>query len=175
MKYKSHKRARLATGQHESKHVVLTQNEPEQLPHPANVWQRIPPAALRPKDILALQRTVGNRVVQRMLRSANVIQRTDDERPLKGHSLDRPNQTGLPDNLKAGVESLSGLSLDDVKVHYNSSEPAKLQARAFTHGTDIFLAPNEEEHLPHEAWHVVQQRQGRVQPTMQAKGHGITG
>ncbi len=27
--------------------------------------------------------------------------------------------------------------------------------------------------MPHEAWHVVQQMQGRVQPTMQAKGVGI--
>ena len=29
------------------------------------------------------------------------------------------------------------------------------------------MAPGQEQHLPHEAWHVVQQKQGRVQPTMQ--------
>jgi hypothetical protein len=80
------------------------------------------------------------------------------------------NQTGLPDNLKAGVENLSGYSLDDVRVHYNSPKPAQLQALAYTQGTEIHVAPGQEEHLPHEAWHVVQQMQGRVKPTVQMKG-----
>ena len=82
----------------------------------------------------------------------------------------RPNTTGMPDALKAGVESLSGYSLDDVRVHYNSPKPVQLQALAYTQGTEIHVAPGEEKHLPHEAWHVVQQKQGRVQPTLQAKG-----
>lgn len=81
----------------------------------------------------------------------------------------KPNNTGLPDNLKSGVENLSGYSLDDVKVHYNSSKPSELQAHAYAQGTDIHVAPGQEQHLPHEAWHVVQQKQGRVQPTMQMK------
>lgn len=80
------------------------------------------------------------------------------------------NKTGLPDNLKSGVENLSGQSLDDVKVHYNSAQPASLQAHAYAQGTDIHVAPGQEKHLPHEAWHVVQQKQGRVQPTKQLKG-----
>lgn len=80
---------------------------------------------------------------------------------------------GLPDGLKAGVESLSGMSMDHVKVHYNSSQPAQLHALAYAQGSDIHLAPGQEKHLPHEAWHVVQQAQGRVQPTMQAKGIGV--
>jgi len=79
------------------------------------------------------------------------------------------NNTGLPDNLKSGIESLSGLSMDNVKVHYNSSQPAQLNALAYAQGTDIHIAPGQEQHLPHEAWHVVQQAQGRVQPTMQMK------
>ncbi len=81
----------------------------------------------------------------------------------------KPNTTGIPDNLKSGVENLSGFSMDDVKVHYNSSKPAQLQALAYAQGTDIHIAPGQEQHLPHEAWHVVQQKQGRVQPTMQMK------
>lgn len=83
------------------------------------------------------------------------------------------NNTGLPDNLKAGIESLSGVNMDDVKVHYNSSKPSQLQALAYTKGTDIHVAPGQERHLPHEAWHVVQQKQGRVKPTMQMKGVNI--
>jgi hypothetical protein len=81
----------------------------------------------------------------------------------------KPNSTGLPDNLKSGIESLSGLSMDNVKVHYNSSQPAQLNALAYAQGSDIHIAPGQEQHLPHEAWHVVQQAQGRVKPTMQMK------
>lgn len=80
------------------------------------------------------------------------------------------NETGLPDNLKTGMENLSGQSLDDVKVHYNSAKPAQLQAHAYAQGTDIHVASGQEKHLPHEAWHVVQQKQGRVKPTLQMKG-----
>jgi hypothetical protein len=81
-----------------------------------------------------------------------------------------PNRTGMPDNLKAGVEAMSGMSLDHVRVHRNSSKPAQLNAHAYAQGSDIHLAPGQEQHLPHEAWHVVQQAQGRVKPTMQMKG-----
>ena len=75
----------------------------------------------------------------------------------------------LPDNVKHGVESLSGISMDDVKVHYNSAKPAQLNAHAYAQGTDIHIASGQEKHLPHEAWHVVQQKQGRVQPTTMMK------
>jgi len=80
-----------------------------------------------------------------------------------------PNNTGLPDKLKNGIESLSGLSMDNVKVHYNSAKPSQLNALAYAQGTDIHVAQGQEKHLPHEAWHVVQQAQGRVKPTMQMK------
>ena len=81
------------------------------------------------------------------------------------------NKTGLPDNLKSGIENLSGYSMDDVRVHYNSDKPAQLQAHAYAQGTDIHIASGQEKYLPHEAWHVVQQKQGRVKPTMQMKGN----
>ncbi|MGF6849161.1 hypothetical protein QFZ51_004396 [Chitinophaga sp. W3I9] len=82
----------------------------------------------------------------------------------------KSNNTGLPDSLKSGIENLSGYAMDDVNVHYNSHQPSQLQAHAFARGTDIHLAPGQEKHLPHEAWHVVQQKQGRVSPTTQLKG-----
>lgn len=87
----------------------------------------------------------------------------------------KPNNTGLPDNLKAGVESLSGFSMDDVKVHYNSSQPATVQALAYTQGTDIHVAPGQEMHLPHEAWHVAQQLAGRVEPTTEVGDMPVNG
>ncbi|MCW3466643.1 eCIS core domain-containing protein [Chitinophaga nivalis] len=85
----------------------------------------------------------------------------------------RPNGTGLPDPLKSGIENMSGLAMDDVQVHYNSDKPAQLQAKAYAQGNDIHIGPGQEQHLPHEAWHVVQQQQGRVSPTIQAKGIAI--
>lgn len=83
------------------------------------------------------------------------------------------NKTGMPDSLKSGVEALSGQSMDDVKVHYNSDKPSQLGAHAYAQGSDIHVASGQEKHLPHEAWHVAQQKQGRVQPTTTANGAAI--
>jgi Domain of unknown function (DUF4157) len=115
------------------------------------------PLALTRADAIQLQRTLGNAAVGRLL----------------ADGAPRANKTGLPDRLKAGVENLTGLSMDDVRVHYNSAKPAGVQALAYTQGADIFVAPGQEQHLPHEAWHVVQQKQGRVKPTLQTKGVAI--
>ncbi|MBB5711338.1 DUF4157 domain-containing protein [Sphingomonas xinjiangensis] len=81
---------------------------------------------------------------------------------------------GLPEPLRTSMEAISGIALDDVTVHRNSDEPAQMQAHAYAQGTDIHLAPGQDRHLPHEAWHVVQQKQGRVRPTLQmARGVGV--
>jgi hypothetical protein len=126
-----------------------------------------------------------NTTAQSFANQPESIQRMEDEEPLQGEfesepaQLEaaealRPNNTGLPDNLKSGIESLSGMSMDHVKVHYNSDKPAQLQAHAYAQGSEIHVAPGQEQHLPHEAWHVVQQAQGRVRPTMQMKaGIGV--
>jgi hypothetical protein len=115
----------------------------------------------------------------------NNVQRQilEEEEPLQGKfaqtlqrqpdSTPQSNNTGMPDNLKSGIESLSGIDISDVRVHHNSSKPAQLNALAYAQGNDIHLASGQEHHLPHEAWHTVQQRQGRVQPTMQMEGQQI--
>ncbi|MDB5010726.1 MAG: hypothetical protein JWR67_3976 [Mucilaginibacter sp.] len=77
---------------------------------------------------------------------------------------------GLPDNLKTGIENLSGCVMDDVNVHYNSAKPAQLDTLIDAQGAAIHVAPGQETHLPREAWHVVQQKQGRLQPTIQKSG-----
>jgi hypothetical protein len=105
-------------------------------------------------------------------------QLAEEEEPLQGKAAGAPvaqreaapeNKSGLPGQLKTGIESMSGMSMDHVNVHYNSPEPAQLNAHAFAQGSDIHVAPGQEQHLPHEAWHVVQQAQGRVQATTQMK------
>ncbi|RIJ45640.1 DUF4157 domain-containing protein [Maribellus luteus] len=121
--------------------------------------------------------TVTQRQLQEM---ANNSPHTAPAHQLKAMADDHPaqapmpvqmkeNNTGLPDDLKAGIENLSGYPMDDVKVHYHSDKPAQLQAHAYAQGTDIHIASGQEKHLPHEAWHVVQQKQGRVKATMQMK------
>ncbi|MGV2287303.1 DUF4157 domain-containing protein [Trinickia sp. YCB016] len=80
------------------------------------------------------------------------------------------NPHGLPSRLRAGIEAMSGMNMSDVVVHRNSPKPAQLEAQAYARGNDIHLAPGQERYLPHEAWHVVQQRQGRVKPTTQLAG-----
>lgn len=104
----------------------------------------------------------------------NTVQREeDDEEALQGKfeaPVQKKNETGMPDNLKAGIEDLSGFAMDDVRVHYNSDKPATVQALAYTQGTDIHVAPGQEQHLPHEAWHVAQQMAGRVEPTTEIGG-----
>lgn len=113
-------------------------------------------------------------VVQQLKKMANNSGRNDSTAQLQAGTnstaASQTNKTGLPAQLKSGIESLSGQSMDDVNVHYNSDKPAQLKAHAFAQGTDIHLAAGQEKHLPHEAWHVVQQKQGRVQPTTQLKG-----
>lgn len=100
--------------------------------------------------------------LQKMMGSSS----TQEHQPIQKKN----NNTGLPDSLKTGIERFSGYAMDDVKVHYNSNKPAQLQAHAYAQGTEIHLGPGQEKHLPHEAWHVAQQKQGRVKPTVQMKG-----
>lgn len=84
-----------------------------------------------------------------------------------------PNRTGLPDRFKEGLEQTSGLDLSDIRVHRNSSRPRQLGALAYARGSEIHLGPGQEMALPHEVWHVVQQKQGRVRPTLFENGTAI--
>ena len=154
------------------------------------------PRAIAQRKVSQLMNNSPRLLAQRKLLSGESVQRIEEEEPLqkksepvqrveeeelqkkaatdspaqlKEQSSGKPNNTGLPDNLKSGIENLSGMSMDSVRVHYNSAQPAQLNALAYAQGTDIHVAPGQEQHLPHEAWHVVQQAQGRVQPTMQMK------
>jgi hypothetical protein len=163
--------------------AITAAGQPRRVPTPV----RTPSAADR---LLHLQRTAGNAVLAQLL-GRHAAQRQEQARPAGGPPVPAepsarpaarreptttatpiqraPNRTGLPDGLKAGIEAISGLSMDGVRVHYNSSQPAQFNALAYTQGSDIYVAPGQERHLPHEAWHVVQQAQGRVNPTMQMK------
>jgi len=54
------------------------------------------------------------------------IQNMADNSPLvekharqQAHIQKKENNTGLPDDLKSGIESLSGVAMDDVQLHRN--------------------------------------------------------
>ena len=79
----------------------------------------------------------------------------------------------LPGTLKAGLEYHGGEDLSNVRVHYDSLLPMRYRAEAFAQGNDIHLAPGQAGHLPHEGWHVVQQRHGRVSSTGKIAGQAI--
>jgi len=142
-----------------SPHVAAMQALGDQLNHPRGTLQRWRATAGEDAPHVARLQAAGAAMNGGLQRKAVA----------DVHDAASSNKTGLPDGLKAGVEALSGVSLDAVRVHRNSSKPAQLNARAYAQGTEIHLAPGQDKHLPHEAWHVVQQAQGRVRPTMQAK------
>lgn len=84
----------------------------------------------------------------------------------RGESSTRTSTISGLGRLIAAAEHLSGVSLEDVRVHYNSPLPASLQAKAYTQGTEIYLGTGQERTLPHELWHTVQQKENRVRPSI---------
>jgi|GEM_PF-6753313 len=87
----------------------------------------------------------------------------------------------LPPTVQAKMENSFGEDFSDVSIHKDSPQSKELNAYAHTQGNDIHFAPGMynpesqkgQELLGHELTHVVQQRQGRVQPTVQKKGINI--
>ena len=88
------------------------------------------------------------------------------------------NKTGIPDDLKAGMENTLNTDLSQVRIHPNSSKAPEVGALAYTQGTDVHFAPGQfkpessagQQLLGHELTHVVQQSQGRVKPTGDVAG-----
>ena len=76
----------------------------------------------------------------------------------------------IPAGIRAALEQRSGVDLSDVRVHYNSPRPGRFGALACTQGSEIHVGPSQQKHVAHEAWHVVQQRQGRVRATRTESG-----
>ncbi len=95
------------------------------------------------------------------------------EKHARKESAGKPNLTGIPIQMKLDFEQRSGLSFDHVRVHYQSSEPAKLGALAYTLGEQVYIGPGQEKHLRHELTHVVQQKQGLAAPTGTVGGLSI--
>jgi hypothetical protein len=126
-------------------------------------------------DLLALQCAAGNGAVGQLLRGRRdgAPARTAAEYGRAVPDEDRTRLTGARQRSargrKSGIDSLSDMAIDDVNVRYDLPRPAQLDALAYAKGANIEVAPGQEQDLPHEAWHVVQQPQGRATPTTQLK------
>jgi O-acetyl-ADP-ribose deacetylase (regulator of RNase III) len=79
----------------------------------------------------------------------------------------------LPAALRAGIRALSGVDVSDVWVHRDSTRPDSIGAEAYAQARHIYLGRGHDHHLPHEAWHVAQQQQGRVAATAHRSGVGL--
>jgi hypothetical protein len=88
--------------------------------------------------------------------------------------------TAIPAAVQAKMEQALGADFSSVRIH-EGPEAQAMGALAYTQGTNIHFAPGQyepggqsgQELLGHELAHVVQQSQGRVRSTAQAKGVDI--
>ena len=88
------------------------------------------------------------------------------------------NKTGIPDEVKARMESAFNTDFSGVRVHPDSPDAPSVGAVAYTQGSDIHFAPGRfspntsagQRLLGHELAHVQQQSQGRVPPTTEVNG-----
>ncbi len=89
--------------------------------------------------------------------------------------------TSMPEDVQAKMENSFGTSFGGVNIHQNDESATQMGALAYTQGNNVHFAPGQynpssqkgQELLGHELTHVVQQREGRVQPTKQGKGMSV--
>lgn len=104
-----------------------------------------------------------------------------DEEELQGKfetAQRKTDQTGMPVGVRGHMESALNTDFSDVRVHADSPRAPEVGALAYTQGSDIHFAPGQfqpdtstgQQLLGHELTHVVQQREGRVQPTTEVAG-----
>jgi Domain of unknown function (DUF4157) len=131
------------------------------------------PPALHLDGLLALQRTMGNRAVSRLLAATPTADgsprgpgTTTVQRSLV-HEVLRSGGRPLPGSLREEMEGRLGADFSDVRLHSGDAaqrSAAEIGARAYTSGRHIVIgAGADDKHtLAHELTHVIQQRQGPV-------------
>ncbi|MFE7455068.1 eCIS core domain-containing protein [Streptomyces griseus] len=153
------------------------------------------PPAGRPVDpvappLVALQRSVGNAAVVRMLRRAGHSEtgaehQQGDERDLRpaGHAVQRSTVQDvlrtpgrpLDQDTRTEMGRRLGADFSDVRIHTDAAARAsavEVGARAYTSGHHVVIgAGGDDEHtLAHELTHVIQQRRGPVDGTDDGTG-----
>jgi len=122
------------------------------------------------KSLLKLQRSYGNRYVQRVLAAALAQEGQGGNSEVIEHTIENARGSGaaLDTSVRRQMESRIGADFRHVRVHTDSQSDnlnRVLDARAFTTGKDIFFAQGEYQPatssgrhlLAHELTHVMQQ------------------
>jgi len=143
--------------------------------YPANIIRgaRVAPSSLTSRDVLRLQRTIGNQAVGRLLAGARTVHPTVQRASGEGQLPERTVQKQVSETM--------GHDFSGVRVHSDSEPDAlstQLMAKAFTTGPDIFFkrgaydptSSSGRELIAHKLSHVVQQSTGRVR----GGGNGMT-
>lgn len=117
----------------------------------------------------------GTPVVQKSLKasSSNASGNSDTK-----SNTTNASSNALPDPVRTDMEQAFNTDFSDVNIETNSKKADDLGALAYTQGNTITFGPNQynpttqqgRELLGHELTHVVQQREGKVVPTIQQKG-----
>lgn len=137
---------------------------------------------LRAETVQSTAQMKDNResvLIQTKLMDAIQRQEEDDEDELIQGKFE--NKTGIPDDVKQRMEDSFGTDFSSVRVHPESSKAPEVGALAYTQGSDIHFAPGQfkpetstgRQLLGHELTHVIQQAEGRVQPTTEIGGMAI--
>lgn len=166
-----------------SKQSVRDRNAITEHTHPAVIIQRarFEPESLTPREVLQLQRTIGNQAVQRLLgqaEPADLEARSNSgvEVPPTVHEVLRSPGQPLDNATRAFMEPRFAHDFNQVRVHADSRAAASAQsinARAYTAGNHIVFregeyAPtstNGRRLLAHELTHTLQQGEQLQSPS----------
>ena len=88
------------------------------------------------------------------------------------------SNSDLSPKVQMKMENAFGQDFSNVNIHKDSKSATDVGALAYAQGNDVHFAPGQfkpntqagQELIGHELTHVIQQREGRVKPTTQAKG-----
>ncbi|WP_051720448.1 DUF4157 domain-containing protein [Streptomyces sp. NRRL F-2799] len=133
--------------------------------------------AQAPPSLRALQRSVGNATVARMLSQRDeTADGPSVQRRSSVHDVLRSSGRPLEPGVRAEMEGrFGGADFGDVRVHKDAAaqrSAAEIGARAYTSGRHIVIGENgsDKHTLAHELTHVVQQRSGPVAGTDTGQG-----
>lgn len=115
------------------KSAVLLQKQPKN----ANTTTADNKAVLNLPQLTTVTNKTPFKIKQNPLQLLTAKREYSGSNPLQ-FETNKENKAGIPDDLKTGIETLSGFSMDDVTVYYNSGKPAALNALAYAQGTNIY-------------------------------------
>lgn len=137
------------------------------------------PGRMSPEMTLALQRTMGNAAVSRLISREEPVQ---EEAPVQRSAvesvLSSPG-TPLADSVRTDMEARLGADFSGVRLHTGPAardSAAEIGARAYTSGDHVVIGDGgaDSHTLAHELTHVIQQRQGPVAGTDNGSGLSIS-